>query len=155
MRYALKEHPSTLYVFLAVWFLSGAIQGGLMPLSGEEAYYWLFSRNLQWGYLDHPPAVAFFSYLGSLLGPGEFGARLFSSLLSTATIWFLYDLCGKKHIRLFLFMVVGLLAVHAGSFLIKTDVPLLFFETLFFWFYKRYVERKRWQEVLGVSVAIA
>lgn len=155
MRYALKEHPNTLYVFLAIWFLAGAIQGGLMPLSGEEAYYWLFSRNLQWGYLDHPPAVAFFSYLGSLLGPGEFGARLFSSLLSTATIWFLYDLCGKKHVRLFLFMVVGLLAVHAGSFLIKTDVPLLFFETLFFWFYKRYVERERWQEVLGVSVAIA
>jgi hypothetical protein len=155
MRYALKEHPNTLYVFLVLWFLAGAIQGGLMPLSGEEAYYWLFSKNLQWGYLDHPPAVAFFTYLGSFIGPGEFGARIFSSLLSTATIWFLYDLCGKKNIRLFLFMVVGLLAVHAGSFLIKTDVPLLFFEVLFFWFYKRYVERERWQEAVGISVAIA
>jgi hypothetical protein len=155
MRYALKEHPNTLYVFLVLWFLIGAIQGASMPLSGEEAYYWLFSRNLQWGYLDHPPAVAFFTYLGSFIGAGEFGPRIFFSLLSTATIWFLYDLCGKKNIRLFLFMVVGLLAVHAGSFLIKTDVPLLFFEVLFFWFYKRYLQRERWQEVLGVSIAIA
>ncbi|MFM1808563.1 MAG: hypothetical protein RLZZ242_1288 [Bacteroidota bacterium] len=154
MKYALNEHPKALYVFLLLWFLAGAIQGALMPLSGEEAYYWLFSKNLQWGYLDHPPAVAFFAYLGGLIAPGEFGARLFSSILSTATLWLLYDLCGKKNLRLFIFMVLGLLAVHAGSFLIKTDVPLLFFETLFFWFYKRYLAREGFREVIGLAVAI-
>lgn len=154
MNFVIKDRPAALIVFLLLWFLAGAVQGALMPLSGEEAYYWLFSQQLQWGYLDHPPAVAFFAFLGSLLDSSEFGARLFSSLLSTATIALLYDLVGRKQLRLFIFMVLGLLAVHAGSFLVKTDVPLLFFEVLFFWFYKRYVTRDTWVDVIGVSLAI-
>jgi hypothetical protein len=104
MNFVIKERPSTLIVFLLLWFLAGAVQGAFMPLSGEEAYYWLFSQHLQWGYLDHPPAVAFFAYLGSLFDSTEFGARLFSSLLSTATLALLYDLLGRKHLRLFIFM---------------------------------------------------
>ena len=154
MNFVIKERPGTLIVFLLLWFLAGAVQGAFMPLSGEEAYYWLFSQHLQWGYLDHPPAVAFFAYLGSLFDSTEFGARLFSSLLSTATLALLYDLLGRKHLRLFIFMTVGLLAVHAGSFLVKTDVPLLFFEVLFFWFYKRYVAHEKWVNILGVSLAV-
>jgi len=154
MNFVIKERPRTLIVFLLLWFLAGAVQGVFMPLSGEEAYYWLFSQHLQWGYLDHPPAVAFFAYLGSLFDSTEFGARLFSSLLSTATLALLYDLLGRKHLRLFIFMAIGLLAVHAGSFLVKTDVPLLFFEVLFFWFYKRYLADEKWVNILGVSLAI-
>jgi hypothetical protein len=29
-----------------------------LPLTGDEAYYWEWSRHLAWGYVDHPPAVA-------------------------------------------------------------------------------------------------
>lgn len=29
-----------------------------LPLSGDEAYYWEWSRRLAFGYLDHPPMVA-------------------------------------------------------------------------------------------------
>ncbi len=29
-----------------------------VPLTGDEAYYWEWSRHLAWGYVDHPPAVA-------------------------------------------------------------------------------------------------
>lgn len=43
-----------------------------VPLTGDEAYYWEWSRHLAWGYTDHPPAVAWtiaaFSFLGT--GPG-------------------------------------------------------------------------------------
>ena len=39
-----------------------------LPLTGDEAYYWEWSRRLAAGYVDHPPAVAFavaaFSWLG-------------------------------------------------------------------------------------------
>jgi len=32
------------------------IAGALLPLSADEAYYWLWSRHLAAGYFDHPPA---------------------------------------------------------------------------------------------------
>src|SRR6056300_78890 len=155
MSFKIADTSTHRILFFSLWLLFALIQSALIPLSGEEAYYWLFSKALDWGYLDHPPAVAFFGRLGYELLENELGVRLFSSLLSVSTLWLIYDLIGRKGLRNFAFLAGGLLAVHAGSFLIKTDVPLLFFETLFFWFYKRYVERERWQEVLGVSVAIA
>src|SRR5579872_3565859 len=30
-----------------------------LPLTGDEAYYWEWSRRLAAGYVDHPPAVAY------------------------------------------------------------------------------------------------
>ena len=32
----------------------------ILPLAPDEAYYWVWSRDLQGGYLDHPPMVALF-----------------------------------------------------------------------------------------------
>jgi len=29
------------------------------PLTFDEAYYWMWSKHLAFGYYDHPPAVAF------------------------------------------------------------------------------------------------
>jgi 4-amino-4-deoxy-L-arabinose transferase-like glycosyltransferase len=45
-----------------------ALASALMPLTGDEAYYWEWSRQLAFGYADHPPMVAYgiaaFSWLG-------------------------------------------------------------------------------------------
>ena len=41
------------------------VVAGLTPLAPDEAYYWVWSRNLQGGYLDHPPMVALFG-MGAL-----------------------------------------------------------------------------------------
>ncbi len=30
-----------------------------VELAPDEAYYWTWSRHLQWGYYDHPPMVGF------------------------------------------------------------------------------------------------
>ncbi len=32
------------------WFALGTLP--------DEAYYWLWSERLQWGYFDHPPLIA-------------------------------------------------------------------------------------------------
>ena len=155
MSFKIADTPTHRILFFATWLLFALMQSALMPLSGEEAYYWLFSRALDWGYLDHPPAVAFFGRLGYELLENELGVRLFSSLLSVSTLWLIYDLIGRKGLRNFVFLAGGLLAVHAGSFLVKTDVPLLFFEVLFFWFYKRFLDRSNIWNSLGIAFAIA
>ena len=53
------------------------VLAAILPLSPDEAYYWVWSRNLQPGYLDHPPMVAIFIWLGTaLLGDSALGVRL-------------------------------------------------------------------------------
>ena len=43
--------------------------------------------------------------------------------MSSCSLYLMYDLVDRKNLKLFVFLSMGLLAVHAGSFLIKTDVP--------------------------------
>ena len=54
---------------------------GFAPLSPDEAYYWVWSRALAPGYLDHPPMVALWIRAGTLLcGDGPLGVRLLAPL---------------------------------------------------------------------------
>jgi 4-amino-4-deoxy-L-arabinose transferase-like glycosyltransferase len=46
-----------------------------LPLTGDEAYYWEWSRRLAAGYVDHPPAVAFCIAAFSWLGHSPFAVR--------------------------------------------------------------------------------
>ena len=51
------------------------------PLSPDEAYYWVWSHALAPGYLDHPPMVALWIRLGTLLlGDTTLGVRLLAPL---------------------------------------------------------------------------
>lgn len=51
-------------MIVAVWAIvvavtvMRAIAAFSVPLTGDEAYYWEWSRHLAFGYTDHPPAVA-------------------------------------------------------------------------------------------------
>lgn len=46
---------------------------GLIP---EEAYYWNYAQHLDWGYLDHPPMVAWMIAAGTaIFGHSEVGVR--------------------------------------------------------------------------------
>jgi dolichol-phosphate mannosyltransferase len=57
----------------------------------EEAYYWNYAMHLDFGYLDHPPLVAWLIYLGTaVFGNGEFGVRVFALVCSVITALFTY-----------------------------------------------------------------
>ncbi len=50
---------------------------GAIELIPEEVYYWNYSQHLDWGYLDHPPMVAWTIKAGTMLfGNTEFGVRI-------------------------------------------------------------------------------
>ncbi|MBV8602718.1 MAG: glycosyltransferase family 39 protein [Candidatus Eremiobacteraeota bacterium] len=57
------------WIVIAVVTLMRAISIFNVPLVGDEAYYWEWSKRLAFGYVDHPPVVAWtiaaFSWLGS------------------------------------------------------------------------------------------
>jgi 4-amino-4-deoxy-L-arabinose transferase-like glycosyltransferase len=53
------------------------IFAGLIPLFGDEAYYWEWSRRLAAGYFDHPPGIPILIRGGTtLLGAVALGVRL-------------------------------------------------------------------------------
>ena len=46
------------WIVVALVIVVRAVVAFTLPLTGDEAYYWEWSRHLAWGYVDHPPAVA-------------------------------------------------------------------------------------------------
>jgi 4-amino-4-deoxy-L-arabinose transferase-like glycosyltransferase len=67
------------------------VVGAFLPLSADEAYYWLWSRHLAAGYFDHPPAIAFIIRFGTaLLGNTALGVRLGAILLSIPASWLVW-----------------------------------------------------------------
>lgn len=76
---------------VAALLLLRLAMAALLPLSADEAYYWLWSRHLAAGYYDHPPAIAFAIRFGIwLLGDTELGVRLGGVLLSALASWFVW-----------------------------------------------------------------
>src|SRR6195952_1979945 len=62
---------------IAVVTLIRLAMAAAVPLSPDEAYYWVWSRALAPGYLDHPPMVALWIWAGThLAGDGALGVRL-------------------------------------------------------------------------------
>lgn len=141
--------------FLLLWALGSWMQSYFMDMAGEEAYYWLFSQNPDWGYLDHPPMVAWMTAIGYAIFQDNLGARFMMVVLSTATLYLVYRTLDRKDPWLFIYCSVGLLAVHAGSFYVKTDVPLIFGEALFFFAYKKYLDRAQAWNMALLSFSIA
>jgi 4-amino-4-deoxy-L-arabinose transferase-like glycosyltransferase len=71
-----RRYRRALWVLLAVATVFRLLYIQAVELAPDEAYYWTWSRNLQWGYFDHPPGVGFLIWVGTALaGNGEFGVR--------------------------------------------------------------------------------
>ena len=58
-----------------------------LELAPDEAFYWVWSRHLAVGYLDHPPMIAWLIWLGTrLLGSTEAGVRLPGILMALGSM---------------------------------------------------------------------
>ena len=108
---------------------------GATPLSPDEAYYWVWSRALQPGYLDHPPMVALFIRAGTALaGQGVLGVRLLAPLSAAAGSWLLAsagrDLFGRWGPGVLAAALLNAtLLFGVGSVTMTPDTPLLLFWT--------------------------
>ncbi len=73
------------YATLATFTLFRMIVAALAPLSGDEAYYWSCSRNLDWSYFDQPPVVIWLMIpFRGLLGESALAVRMPAILASLA-----------------------------------------------------------------------
>jgi 4-amino-4-deoxy-L-arabinose transferase-like glycosyltransferase len=87
---AVRQGRTALFL-ISVLILARAVTAGFLPLSADEAYYWLWSKYPALGYYDHPPMVAFLIRMGTaLFGDTEFGVRFAGALLSMVTSLFIW-----------------------------------------------------------------
>ena len=76
---------------VALLLVSRAVMAAMLPLSADEAYYWLWSKHLAAGYYDHPPAIAWLIRAGTaLFGDTPLGVRLMGVVLSLPASWFVW-----------------------------------------------------------------
>ncbi len=145
-----------LYLILAIWFLINLIQASLTELSYDEAYYWMYSRFLDWGYFDHPPMVAILDAAGYAVIPNEIGVRLPAIILTTASIYLIHQLVRPRSIQLFGLIIFATVALNIIGFISLPDNPLLFFTCLFFIQYRRYLNNPGLLNsiVLGVIISL-
>jgi hypothetical protein len=133
-----KKH----YYLLAGWLLINILQSAFTNLHADEAYYWMYSQNLAWGYFDHPPMTAFLAFLGDSIMHNELGVRLFFILISTLTLAMIINELNEKKDLFFLGLFIvsfPLVHTHIGGFMALPDTPLVFFTLLFFLGYKKFV----------------
>lgn len=126
-------------LFYGLWLLLGLLQAGLTELQDDEAYYWVFSRYLDWGYFDHPPLTALLVKMGYAIFPNELGVRLFPLLFNVGSLLIIENLTEKKNPFLFYAIALSMAVIQLTGFVAVPDIPLIFFTALFFWCYKKFV----------------
>ena len=81
------RYRSALLILVALTALR-VLTASFLPLSFDEAYFWLWSKHLAASYFEHPPLIAFAIRSGTaLLGETELGVRLASLVASLAASW--------------------------------------------------------------------
>ncbi len=150
--FLLKYHR---LLFYSTWLLLHCIQASNTELFDDEAYYWVYSKFPAWGYFDHPPVIALLIKAGYAIFHNEFGVRLLTIILSTASLWIVESLIEKKNAFLF-YAICGSMAVaQIGGMLAVPDAPLMFFIALFFYQYKRFVQNMSIVNTLLLGLVIA
>ncbi|MGJ8745775.1 ArnT family glycosyltransferase [Polaribacter sp.] len=140
-------------LFYTCWFFSLLLQALFTELMYDEAYYWMYSRELSWGYFDHPPAIALLVKIGYSLFNNELGVRLLPMLASVSTIFLWQKIINPKELKVFYLLVLSMGIVHFMGFLALPDNPLLLTSALFFFVYKRFLEKSNLKNALFLGVA--
>ena len=144
--------------FLMAWVILNLVQARFTELLDDEAYYWMYSRNLDWGFFDHPPMTALLIKIGYGLVANELGVRLLFVFMTGATIYLMWTLVPRNDntARPFVFAVSAVAIMHfnVAGFVATPDPPLAFFATSFLVIYKRYLEQDKLKFALALALII-
>jgi hypothetical protein len=154
MTQKLNKSP-ILWIFLALWLLINLAQAYFTGLFNDEAYYFLYSRDLAWGYYDHPPLIALFIRLGYFIFNNELGVRLLYVLLSLGTVLIIHKISEVRNDLLFAVMIFSFMIFQITGFLALPDSLLLFFTALFFLVYKKYTAESNLLNALLLGLVMA
>src|SRR5262245_16246011 len=133
------------------------------PLTFDEAYYWMWSKSLAFGYYDHPPMVALMIRAGTLIaGDTELGVRLVSILLALPMSYAVYRaaaiLFGGTRLAANAAILLNVTLMAAvGTLIVTPDAPLLVASSFVLFFLAKVLETGRgaWWLAVGADVGCA
>lgn len=123
-----------LWILLALAVRLGYIASGLIQLSEDEAYQWLWSKNLALSYWSKPPLIAYTQWLGThLWGDTAFGVRFFSPVIAAGLSLMMLRFMARVATARLGFLLVLIVTVtpllSIGSVLLTVDPLLVLFWT--------------------------
>ncbi|HUB15007.1 MAG TPA: glycosyltransferase family 39 protein [Acetobacteraceae bacterium] len=139
------------------------VAAAVVPLAPDETYYWVFSRALAPGYLDHPPMVALWVWAGTAIaGPSALGVRLLGPLSGLFGTLLLHDAANRiwpdrqAGAAAAAFLNATLLC-GVGAVIMTPDTPLLLFWTACLWALVRLLDggRPAWWLAIGLFAGLA
>jgi 4-amino-4-deoxy-L-arabinose transferase-like glycosyltransferase len=156
----LVRNTALTVVALVVLRLVGA---AWTPITFDEAYYWIWAKNLAFGYYDHPPAVALVIRLGTMIaGDTELGIRLVSILLALPMSYAIYRaaeiLFRDKRVAANATILLNVTLMAAvGTLIVTPDSPLLVASSVVLFFLAKLLESTRgaWWLAVGAAVGVA
>jgi predicted membrane-bound dolichyl-phosphate-mannose-protein mannosyltransferase len=150
-----------LLLLLAVWWVANLFQAAFMELHYDEAYYWMFSQKLDWGYFDHPPMTALLIRAGALFSDGELGVRLLTTLLQPIYLYLFWTLLRtpesrRREVVLYVLLCASVPMLQVYGFVATPDAPLMFFTALLLVVYRKFITSGRpvWTAMLGLSMGL-
>jgi 4-amino-4-deoxy-L-arabinose transferase-like glycosyltransferase len=120
---------------LASWWVAAATVARLLcvarlPLGNGEAYYYSWSRFLDWSYYDHPPLVAWMVRVTTLFGSWQSPAAVhLGPVVASGAFGLLFYRLAERLVRpraafLALIVVTALPVFLASSFIVNPEAPL-------------------------------
>ena len=139
------------------------VVAALTPITFDEAYYWIWAKNLAFGYYDHPPGVALVIRLGTMIaGDTELGVRLISILLALPMSYAVYRaaeiLFGGTRVAANAIVLLNITLMAAvGTLIVTPDSPLLVASSFVLFFLAKVLESGRgvWWLAVGAAVGLA
>jgi dolichol-phosphate mannosyltransferase len=125
-------YGTTILLLLALMLGLRFLAMALVPLIPEEAYYWMYAKNPDFSYYDHPPMVAWVIGAGTaIFGETQFGVRIVNGMLMIGASLLMYQF-GRSWFGhtagLMAAVFLQILPVYFGTGFIATmDAALLFF----------------------------
>jgi hypothetical protein len=159
----MKSISKSRYFFLffgIALFLVNIIQSFATELIADEAYYWTYSNEMDWGYFDHPPMVAVWISISKFFfSTGELSVRFFSAVtlpIAFYLVWLLIDNPNKNNYKwLFVLLALTTSLFNVYGFITVPDTPLMFFIALFLYGYQRYLNKKSTISYLILAISMA
>lgn len=144
-----------------IWWLSLIFKlliACILPLSADEAYYWVWSHNLQLSYFDHPPMVSWLFWLGHIFEPLGSAVRWPAVILGHCSLllWvaLLQRIFSVTKIKTWLYVVLFSPLLGFGSIIVTPDIPIVFFWSYAIWAFCNALESRNLKDYFIFGLAL-
>ena len=154
-------NPLVLAAIILLFSVLQAIYGAHLPLFGDEAYYWAWSRHPALSYFDHPPMIAWLLGLATMTATSEAAVRMVPLLCTALAAWCIQalarDIYGKRAAALAVLIFLIMPATQFNVLVATPDAPLMLFWSLALYAGQRAVFSggRGWHLLTGLSIGLA